>query len=958
MTNFIRQKSMKNIDYSKTVNLPKTNFQMKANLAQREPEIIKFWQENKIYEKCLEKNINNPLFILHDGPPYANGRIHIGHALNKILKDIVVKYKLMCGYYSPFIPGWDCHGLPIEYQLFKELKITKNEISQVEFRKKAKEYAKKYVEIQKEEFIRLGVFGNWDKPYITMDPLYEKNIINTFSKLVEEGYIVKRKKPVYWCINCETSLAEAEVEYEDKVSDSIYVKFPVIQLAKSFGFRIDLTTCKEISLDKLYILIWTTTPWTLPANFAVALKPDAKYVVVQDKDEYYVIIESMLKNLESILKRELKVVKEFYGNEIATGDLQNTTVCKHPFINRLSYCIPYELVSTEEGTGIVHIAPGHGEEDYMLGIKFNLPVYSPVDAQGKFNDESFKNLEPQIYNKQVFESNQVIIDYLKKKNLLLYSTTITHSYPHCWRCKKPVIFRATEQWFLVVDHKGLREKLINEIEKVKWIPEYGKNRISSMVQLRPDWCLSRQRYWGVPIPAVYCSVCGEVYITKEILQKVEQIFEKEGSDSWYIREISNFLPVGFKCKKCGSTNFKKETDILDVWYDSAVSYKVLYTTHKISSQLTPQNIMYLEGSDQHRGWFQVSLIVSTAVDNEAPYSCVLTHGFVVDGEGRKMSKSLGNVIAPQDIIKHHGAEILRLWSASSDYSLDVRISKEILDRLIETYRKIRNTIRYILGNLFDFTLNETNEYKFDLLDRYILSRLSDVVKEVVNAYEENKFYKVINVINNFFIKDLSNFYFDVLKDKLYTYKRSSQERIASQFVLYKIFVSTVPLLAPVLSFTMEEAWQEAKSKGLVNIESVMLTDLSRIKTELKNYKDELLEKQMEYILQIRDTVNQKLEELRKNGTVGSSLESEVKIIVYNNEMKNVVKKFESLLPSLLIVSSVNVEYLDEENKNMFEVEVKKFDGVKCPRCWVYYKQLTECGVCDKCKDALLELGIL
>ncbi|MDW8055944.1 MAG: isoleucine--tRNA ligase [Elusimicrobiota bacterium] len=935
---------MTNVDYSKTVNLPNTNFSMKANLVQKEPRFVKFWQENKIYEKLLEKNQKHKVFILHDGPPYANGKIHIGHALNKILKDIVVKYKLMNGYFSPFIPGWDCHGLPIEYQLFKELKISKEQIPQVEFRKKAKEYAQKYVEIQKEEFIRLGVFGDWNNPYLTMSPNYERNIINTFSSLVKEGYIVRRKKPVYWCIDCETSLAEAEVEYEEKTSDSIYVKFPVVKVKNDFNIY--------VPLDKLYILIWTTTPWTLPANLALAVKPDSKYVIVKYNDEYLILMENRLQHLKEIFKTDFQILQNFYGREIVSDIKEETTLCKHPFIERISYCLPYENVSEEEGTGVVHIAPGHGEEDYYLGVKYDLPIYSPVDAKGRFDDVDLKQIGPKIYGYNVFDANKIIIDYLNQKNLLLYADKVQHSYPHCWRCKNPVIFRATEQWFLSIDHKDLRNKLLEEIKKVTWVPEIGKNRISSMVSLRPDWCLSRQRYWGVPIPAVYCSSCGEVHLTEEILEIVENIFSKEGSDSWFIRDITDFLPAGFKCKKCGNNTFKKETDILDVWYDSAVSYKTLYTTHKFIDFINPENIMYLEGSDQHRGWFQVSLIVSTAVNTTAPYGIVLTHGFVVDGEGRKMSKSLGNVILPQEIIQHHGAEILRLWSASADYSLDVRISQEIINRLIETYRKIRNTIRYILGNLSDFDIsNQSTE--FDLLDRYILSRLNSIVEDVVVAYEEYKFYKVVNIVNNFFIKELSSFYFDILKDKLYTYKRTSQARIASQTVLYKIFEVLVPLLAPILSFTMEEAWQEARSQSLVSEESVFFVNLANIKQKIKDFKNLTLEKEMEQMILIRDSVNIKLEDLRKQNIIGSSLEAEVRIKVYDVNFWNIIQKFTHLLQQIFIVSKVNIELSEDKNKQVpFELEVQKFDGKKCPRCWVYFEQLSEYGICYKCKDAL------
>ncbi len=931
------------IDYSKTVNLPKTNFSMKANLSQKELQIIKFWQENKIYEKILKNNEGKKIFVLHDGPPYANGHIHIGHSLNKILKDIVIKYKSMQGYYSPYIPGWDCHGLPIEYQLLKELKITKDQISQVEFRKKAKDYAKKYIEIQKEEFIRLGILAEWDKPYLTMDPLYEKNIISTFKKLVEEGYIIKRKKPVYWCIHCETSLAEAEVEYEDKISDSIFVKFPVEKLKSNL----------EIPKDKLYILIWTTTPWTLPANLALAIKPDVKYVVAKNNEEYLIFMKSRAEEIQKVLSKNLEFIYEIYGSDIADEDKQKTTLCKHPFIEKISYCIPYENVSVDDGTGVIHIAPGHGEEDYHLGIKNNLEIYSPVDDKGKFADEKLKNLELKIFGEQVFNANGIIINYLREKGLLLFSGKIKHSYPHCWRCKKPVIFRSTEQWFLVIDHKNLRHRILENIKSVRWIPEYGENRISSMVQLRPDWCLSRQRYWGVPIPAVYCKSCDEVYIDKEILEKVEEIFSKEGSDSWFIRDVRDFLPKDFVCKRCGSNEFKKEKDIFDVWYDSSVSYKILYTSHSTAyiSKISSKDIMYLEGSDQHRGWFQVSLIVSSACEAQAPYSIVLTHGFVVDGEGKKMSKSLGNVVFPQEIIKHHGAEILRLWSASADYSEDIRISKEILDRLVENYRKIRNTIRYIIGNLYDFNI-EFKEYKFDFLDEYMLSRLSDIVEEVISCYEEYKFYNVINVISNFFIKELSNFYFDILKDKLYTYKKDSPYRRGSQFVLYKILISVLPLISPILSFTSEEAWQEAKSMGLVNKESIFLVNFDF--KELKKFKNSTIESEMKKILQLRDEVNIALEKLRKENIVGSSLEAEVELKIYDDDLKSIVEKYSNLLKQIFIVSSLKVEYDSKRQEKYFEIKVKKFDGVKCPRCWVYYEKLTEKGVCEKCEEAIFD----
>ncbi|MCX7956439.1 MAG: isoleucine--tRNA ligase [Endomicrobia bacterium] len=934
----------KNLDYSSTVNLPKTNFSMKANLIQKEPNLIKFWEEKDVYKKLLEKNKKNKVFILHDGPPYANGNIHIGHALNKILKDVVVKYKSLCGYYSPYIPGWDCHGLPIEYQLLKELKITKEQISQLEFRKKAKDYANKYVRIQKEEFIQLGILGDWEQPYLTMNFGYEKNIVNTLKKLTKNGYIIKRKKPVYWCIHCETSLAEAEVEYENKISDSIYVKFPVYRFSEGFNFN-------KLPVS---IVIWTTTPWTLPANLALAIKPNEKYVVVKYKDEYLIVMLCRVGSLKEFLLEDLEVIKEFYGEEIAKDDLGKTTICKHPFIERFSYCIPYENVSVEDGTGIIHIAPGHGEEDYALGLRFGLDIYSPVNNKGRFEDEKLDIGELKLNAQQVFKANETIIEYLKNKNLLVYNTKITHSYPHCWRCKKPVIFRATEQWFLQIEHHDLRKKLVDNIKSVKWVPAYGENRITSMVESRPDWCLSRQRYWGVPIPALYCKNCNEVYLDEKVLDKVEEIFEKEGSDSWFSRDIKDFLPQDYKCEKCENTEFRKETDILDVWFDSSVSYRILEDLNLPKEK----EVMYLEGSDQHRGWFQVSLITSTATEEKAPFSIVLTHGFVVDGEGKKMSKSLGNVIAPQDVTKHHGSEILRLWSASSDYSLDVRISKEILDRLIETYRKIRNTLRYILGNLYDFTPEEKEDLNFDDLDKYILSELSYVVEDIMDAYEDFKFYKVISTINNFFIKQLSNFYFDVLKDKLYTYRKKSKERRASQFVLYEILLTTLPLISPILSFTAEEAWQEAKANHLVTEESVFLVDISDIKNKLLKYRNKFLREEFNKILELRETVNLKLEELRKNDIIGSSLEAEIKLEINPNEDKKLLillQKYNVLLPSIFIVSSVEI-ILNKDLDTSLEIKVNKFNGVKCPRCWVYFKSLSDKGVCEKCKSALEEIN--
>jgi isoleucyl-tRNA synthetase len=944
---------MTQIDYSKTINLPKTNFPMKANLPQNEPKWLSFWKEKNIYKKMLEKNNSGKTFFLHDGPPYANGHIHIGHALNKILKDIVIKYKSLQGYYSPYIPGWDCHGLPIEYQLFKELKISKEQISQVEFRKKAKEFALKFVKIQGEEFERLGIFGDWENPYLTINPDYEKVIIETLTNLVDQGFIYRSKKPVYWCINCETSLAEAEVEYADKISDSIYVKFKLRTPSKDLSKKVK-------DLNNTYILIWTTTPWTLPANLALAFKPDGKYVIVKSqkidktnggrKTEYYIFLKDLLPKVQENLGIELVVESEILGSEIALEDKTQTTVALHPFLAKESVCLPDENVSTEDGVGVVHIAPGHGDEDYRLGLKYGLEIYSPVDSQGKFS-EHINIFGLDIFGQKVYLANEQIVEQLKNNDVIIYNSKITHSYPHCWRCKKPVIFRATEQWFLNIDHKNLRKTILENINKVRWVPEYGRNRIYSMVELRPDWCLSRQRYWGVPIPAVYCTTCGEVILSKEVLLNVAKIFEKEGSDAWFVRNIKDFLPENFECHKCGNKNkdnFKKENDILDVWYDSAVSYEVV--AKKFLGKM-----MYLEGSDQHRGWFQVALIVSSGINSVAPYDTVLTHGFVVDGEGKKMSKSLGNVISPQEVIKNSGAEVLRLWSASSDYSEDVRLSKEILNQLVDTYRKIRNTMRYILGNLYDFVPESDfvkDIDKYDLLDRCMMSKLHDLVKETIDAYEEFKFYKVISLINNFCIKDLSSFYFDILKDKLYTYKKDSISRRTSQSVLYELLTTIVPLLAPILSFTAEEIWQEARQCGLVKEESIFLVSIEKFKEKFKNYKNKELDVLLEKIVELRDKVNAKLEVLRKDGVIGSSLEAEVKIKIFDKDTISVFNQFGDKLNTILIVSNVETVFEEKPTNEKYEIEVKKFDGKKCPRCWVYYKELNSNGLCKKCNEAI------
>ena len=772
------------MEYKDTLNLPKTDFPMKADLPNREPGFLKNWEDKKLHEKIRAKYKGRPKFILHDGPPYANGSIHMGHALNKILKDIVIRYKTMRGFDSPYVPGWDCHGLPVEHQLFKELKMTKYDIDQVEFRKKAHDYAMKYVDIQRGEFKRLGIMGLWDRPYITMSKDYEAGIVRSFGKLVEKGYIYKDLKPVNWCTTCETALAEAEVEYEDKKSPSIYVKFESIHSGLPGHF-----------------IIWTTTPWTLVANVAIAVHPDFDYVLVEMLDgefkgENFILAKDLLPRvLEGISVKEHKVLKTIKGRELEGLD------ARHPFIDRNVKVVLAPYVTMEDGTGCVHTAPGHGQDDYHTGKRYKLPIIMPVDARGRFD-----KTVTEFSGMKVHEANKPIIERLALLGKLVKQGEIAHSYPHCWRCKKPIIFRATEQYFVRIDHNGLRAKMLDTISSgVKWIPGTGLSRISAMLKTRPDWCLSRQRYWGVPIIAFYCKGCGSVLLDPETIKYVASLVEKEGAEVWFRKKEGELLPKGAKCAKCGSAEFRKETDILDVWFDSGVSHQVVLKDNKDMSYPCE---LYLEGSDQHRGWFQAALITGMGLDGEAPYRSVLTHGFVVDGEGKKMSKSLGNVITPEQVMKKYGADILRLWVSSSDYSEDIRLSDEILRRLADAYRKIRNTYKYLLSNLYDFepAANSVPYDKMLEIDRWILSRLSAVVKAVEGHYETYAFHKAYRDIYGFCVYEVSSVYLDILKDRMYTFRADSRERRAGQTAMFEILSSLLKIMAPVLAMTSDEAW--------------------------------------------------------------------------------------------------------------------------------------------------------
>jgi isoleucyl-tRNA synthetase len=909
---------MTEIDYKDTLNLPKTDFPMKANLGQREPESLKFWEEKRIYEKVQEKNRNGRHYILHDGPPYANGHIHIGHALNKILKDIIVKFRSMQGCYSPYVPGWDCHGLPIELQVDKNLGDRKEKIDILEKRKLCREYASEFVDIQREEFKRLGVFGEWQAPYITMSNSYEGAIVNEFVKFVKGGYVYKGKKPVHWCPSCVTALAEAEVEYADKESPSVLVKFRVS------GDETD-KYLPELKGRNVYLVIWTTTPWTLPANLAIAVNPDFEYAAIL-KDNDTLIIADELKERLSPNSGVLLNVKG--------GRLEGMTA-EHPFIERQSKVILGEFVTAGEGTGIVHIAPGHGEDDYEAGLRYGLDIYAPVDDHGKFTSQ-VKELEGQF----VFKANAAIIQMLKDKNALIKEEKITHSYPHCWRCKKPVIFRATEQWFISMEHNDLRKRCLSEIEQAKWVPSWGRERIYGMVSNRPDWCISRQRAWGVPITLLKCDGCGGFVEDPDVLDSIVRLVEEHNADIWFIKKPEELLPDGYKCKKCGSGSFKKEMDILDVWFDSGVSHAAVMEK---DSRLSWPADMYLEGSDQHRGWFQSSLIASVGTRGSVPYRTVLTHGFVVDGQGKKMSKSLGNVVSPQDVIKKNGAEILRLWVSAEDYKDDIRISKEIIDRLVEAYRKIRNTARFLLGNLHDYDGRDYSNHLLEI-DRWAMSRLQGLVKKVTDSYERFEFHQVYHSIHNFCIVDMSSFYLDILKDRLYTFKADSAERRAAQWVLRQILSVMTRLMAPVLSFTADEIWgympegaREQGQGGDFEAESVFLNKFPVMDGK---FFDEALEKRWERLIAIRDEVNKALEIKRQERFIGNALEAKVALCM-NEEDYKLLSRYKDFLPALFIVSGAEIKNAPPDVEGVFEstevpglsISVQRAPGEKCERCW-------------------------
>ena len=925
-----------------TLNLPSTDFPMKANLTQREPELLAYWEKEKLYEKIRQSAKGKPQFVFHDGPPYANGHIHIGHALNKLLKDFIVKIMNMKGFDAGFIPGWDCHGLPIEHQVGKKLKEKKLSLEKSEIRKQCRVYAQEFVDIQREEFKRLGIFADWENPYLTMNFSYEATIVREFGKFVEKGLVYKGLKPVHWCTSCKTALAEAEVEHDEHTSPSIYVKFPVQSgIPQSLGV---------LNPEKLYMVIWTTTPWTLPANLAICLHPEFIYVAVAYGDDTYIVAEDRLSTLVSEWElKDYKILGSCKG-----ADWENA-VCRHPFINRESKVILGEHVTLEQGTGCVHTAPGHGQDDYIVGLKYGLEPYNPVDDGGVFRPdvEHFGGMF-------VRKANPEIIQKLRQDGFLIRDENIKHSYPHCWRCHQPIIFRATNQWFISIDKKDLRKNALDGIGRTKWIPEWGRDRIYSMIENRPDWCVSRQRSWGVPITLFTCNACGEFINSSDLFERIVEGVEKYGADFWFDSLPEELLPEGTVCQ-CGGKEFSREDDILDVWFDSGVSHVAVIEKNP---ELNWPADLYLEGSDQHRGWFHSSLLESIGTRGKEPYKSVLTHGYVVDGKGKKMSKSAGNVIAPQKIIDQYGAEILRLWVASENYREDIRVSNEILKRLTESYKKIRNTLRYLLGNLHDFDCKEDQVPVNEMLelDRYILHRFNILREKILTAYENYEFHVFYHSFSNFCIIELSAFYLDIIKDRLYTYPAKSRERRSGQTALHILLMGMVRLIAPILSFTAEEVWNHLP-KNSVDEESVHMSQF--LDPENVSF-DENLVKKWEFLVELKGEVSKALETSRRDKIIGHSLDSIVKLELPDN-FKAIVKndelKYIFIVSEVVLVDSIGSEEKIFESDSLQGVKVfsEMHPGKKCERCWHYFEPDVKEGkangeICSRCEDHLQTAG--
>ncbi len=927
-------------DFKSTMNLPRTEFPMKAGLAQREPEWLAFWDEIDVYRRSLEANRAGPVFILHDGPPYANGHIHMGTAFNKVLKDLVVKYKSMRGYFAPYVPGWDCHGQPIEHQVEKELGPERmRTISQAELRARCREYAMRFVGVQAEEFKRLGVRGEFDHPYLTLDPSYEAGNVRIFKEMYRKGMVYKGRKPIHWCVRCQTALAEAEIEYADETSNSIYVRFEFTSRPPGLA-----------SLDgPVGILVWTTTPWTLPANAAVAVSEGAEYVALRTDCGAWALVAGELAD-------RVAEVAGWTGERadvvVAGSDLVGFRYA-HPVHDGLEgVVVAGAHVDLTTGTGAVHTAPGHGEEDYLVGLEHGLPAPMPVDSHGVFDAGGGP-----FQGKSVWDANPEIVAYLRDRGTLAAAGQISHSYPHCWRCKRPVIFRATEQWFVAMDRAAdgvpaLREEALRAIGEVRWIPGWSVNRISAMVGDRPDWCISRQRAWGVPIPVFRCAVCGETVADDRTFDAVIALFETEGADAWFTKAPAEYLPAGTSCGGCGSSEILPEDDIVDVWFESGVSHTSVLEARE---GLHRPCELYLEGSDQHRGWFQSALLTSVGAYGAAPYEAVLTHGFIVDGEGRKMSKSLGNVISPLDVVAKSGADIIRLWVASADYSQDVNVSDEILDRTSEAYRRIRNTFRFLLSNLYDFEPDMAVAWAdMPEIDRFALVRLSDVVRKATTAYDEWRFHAVHHTVFNYCVTDLSAFYLDVLKDRLYSDAAGSPSRRSAQTVVATVLADLARLLAPVLTFTTEEVWQsvpEALRGGAPSVQLAGWPDLGDPPGSSPAEADEL-RSAYAVVLEVRESVTRALEEARAAGRIGKSQEAAIRIDAPADVEAVLRQRGEGPLADMLIVSSVKIA---ASGGDQLAVTVETAEGEKCPRCW-NHRDLSGADVCPRCLAVLGESG--
>jgi isoleucyl-tRNA synthetase len=924
-------------EWKDTVNLPKTGFPMKANLQTAEPEAIARWQSMDLYGKLRDVRREAPKFVLHDGPPYANGNIHLGTALNKTLKDFVVKCRSMAGYDAPYVPGYDCHGLPIELRVERELGPKKRELSTAEFRRACREYAGRFIGVMSDEFQRLGVFGLWSHPYLTMKPPYQAAIVRALGKFVEQRMVYKGKKPVHWCIHCRTALAEAEVEYEPHTSPSIFVEFPLApESAAELGTRVPALAGKNVS-----VLIWTTTPWTIPSNLGIAFHPEYGYAAYRVGDTHVIVAEALAERVSAAVGRP-------FGEPVAKflGAVMERLSFRHPLYDRPSLGVLGDYVTLEQGTGAVHTAPGHGADDFHTGVKYGLEIYAPVAAGGHFFEDVGL-----FGGQRVFDANPKIEEALAARGRLWHRESFEHAYPHCWRCHNPVIFLATSQWFISMDDQGLRARALKAIDETRWIPAWGRDRIYNMIAFRPDWCISRQRAWGVPIPALDCVKCGTPVLTAELTERAAAVFERNqwGADAWYEGPLEDFVPPGLTCASCGSTAFERETNILDVWFDSGSSHEAVLPFY---DELRWPADIYLEGSDQHRGWFHSSLLIGIGTRGRAPFNQVLTHGFTLDLEGEKMSKSKGNTIQPDEVIRESGADVLRLWVAMVDYRDEIRVSREILSRTVESYRKLRNTCRILLGNLYDFdpARDMVALEKMEEVDRYALARFADAAQRMIRAYDEYDFPTVFQALNSLATVDLSAFYVDVTKDRMYTFGARSQGRRSGQTAMYLIADGLARLMAPIVPFTADEIWRALPGARAASVHLEVFPRVDHLVNR------DLLER-WSRLLAVRDVVNAALEEQRKSKVIGNSLSAKVRLAVHG-AIGRLLEEFGAQLPMLFIVSDVALDVGPADAPDDVRVAVERAGGVKCERCWRYVPSVTteadRAGICERCVEALAE----